>query len=85
MPELDLSVDHLISHTDEELIEWIYEELNTDASYALVNELIERYRPGVRAEAAHQRALRQGRRRSPRRTRGVPGPARCTPSARHVG
>lgn len=43
--DLDLSGDHLISHTDEELIEWIYEELNTDAVYALVNELIERHHP----------------------------------------
>lgn len=45
MSALDLSGDHLIEHTDEELIEWIYEELNTDACYALVNELIERVRP----------------------------------------
>src|ERR1044072_7954250 len=44
-PQQDLSVDHLISHTDKKLIEWIYEELDTDAAYALVNELIERWNP----------------------------------------
>src|SRR6185312_13158573 len=54
MAQQDLSVDHLIAHTDIELIEWIYEELDTDASYALVNELIERYNP----EAAYDEITR---------------------------
>jgi hypothetical protein len=45
MPQQDLSVDHLISHTDIELIEWVYEELPDGTIYALVNELIERFNP----------------------------------------
>jgi hypothetical protein len=45
MAQQDLTADHLISHTDLELCEWVLEELPDGTISALVHELIERFNP----------------------------------------